>query len=96
MDNSKKPYNRTEIDSKDMLNRLSRIEGQVRGVRAMVEEERYCTDIVMQISAIQSALNSFNKVLLEKHIKSCVMEEIKMGNEESIEELCRLIFKMMK
>lgn len=73
MDNSKKPYNRTEIDSKDMLNRLSRIEGQVRGVRAMVEEERYCTDIVIQISAIQSALNSFNKVLLEKHIKSCVM-----------------------
>ena len=96
MDNSKKPYNRTEIDSKDMLNRLSRIEGQVRGVRAMVEEERYCTDIVMQISAIQSALNSFNKVLLEKHIKSCVMEDIKMGNEESTEELCQLIFKMMK
>ena len=96
MDNSKKPYNRTEIDSKDMLNRLSRIEGQVRGVRAMVEEERYCTDIVIQISAIQSALNSFNKVLLEKHIKSCVMEDIKIGNEESIEELCRLIFKMMK
>lgn len=80
----------------DLTNRLSRIEGQVRGVKKMVEEERYCVDILTQVSAIQSALNSFNKVLLTNHIKSCVTEDIKQGNEEAVDELCATLQKLMK
>ncbi len=80
----------------DLVNRLSRIEGQVRGVKKMVEDERYCIDILSQVSAIQSALNSFNKVLLTNHIKSCVTEEIKKDNEEAVDELCAALQKLMK
>ena len=76
--------------------RLSRIEGQVRGVRAMVEDDRYCVDIVTQVSAIQAALNGFNKELLARHIKTCVSEDIKEGNEQAVDELCELLKKLMK
>ncbi len=83
-------------EEKDLMNRLNRIEGQVRGIKAMVQEERYCTDILVQVSAIQSALNGFCKVLLSNHIKSCVVEDIKNGKEdEAIAELCETIKKMM-
>ena len=68
---------RDEKEYKDLIHRLSRIEGQVRGIREMVESDRYCVDILTQVSAIQSALNSFNKVLLSSHIKSCVVEDIR-------------------
>ena len=80
---SAKSKERSEKEYKDLLNRLSRIEGQVRGVKAMVERDAYCTDIITQVSAINSALNSFNKVLLANHIKTCVTQDIKSGKEET-------------
>ena len=81
---------------KDLVNRLNRIEGQVRGIRKMVEEERYCVDILTQVSAVQSALNSFNKKLLASHIHSCVVEDIQDGRVEAVDELCEIIQKLMK
>ena len=87
---------RQEAEDKDLLNRLNRIEGQIRGIRNMVQEERYCVDILTQVSAVQAALNSFNKVLLSNHIKTCVVEEIQSGNMEAVDELCVTIQKVMK
>lgn len=87
---------RGEKEYKDLINRLSRIEGQVRGVKNMIEEERYCVDILTQVSAIQSALNSFNKKLLASHIHSCVIEDIQNGRVEAVDELCETIQKLMK
>ena len=86
----------SEKEYKDLLNRLSRIEGQVRGVKAMVERDAYCTDIITQVSAINSALNSFNKVLLANHIKTCVTQDIKSGKEETVDELVTVLQKLMK
>lgn len=79
-----------------LIHRLNRIEGQVRGIKMMVEDERYCVDILTQVSAIQSALNAFNKELLANHIKTCVVDDIKSGNEEVVDELCKTIQKLMK
>jgi len=93
---SEKKKTRDEKEYKDLLNRLSRIEGQVRGVRKMVEEDSYCVDILMQVSAITAALNSFNKVLLGNHIRECVATQIRNGNDEVIEELTEVMKKMMK
>ena len=73
-----------------------KIEGQVRGVKKMLEEDRYCVDILTQVSAINSALNSFNKVLLAEHIKSCVVDDIRAGKEEAVDELCATLQKLMK
>lgn len=87
---------RSEKETKDLITRLSRIEGQVRGVKNMVEEERYCVDILNQVSAVQAALNSFSKELLASHIHTCVVEDIKQGNEEAVDELCETIKKLMK
>lgn len=87
---------RSEKEMKDLITRLNRIEGQVRGIRNMVEEERYCVDILTQVSAVQSALNSFNKMLLANHIHSCVVDDIREGNDEAVDELCELIKKLMK
>ena len=81
---------------KYLLNRLSRIEGQVRGVRGMVEKDAYCTDILIQVSAINAALNSFNKVLLAIHINTCVAEDLGTGKDEAIDELVKLLQKLMK
>lgn len=78
------------------MNRLNRAEGQVRGVKKMLEEEQYCVDILTQVSAIQAALNAFNKELLSSHIHSCVVEEIQKGNTEVVDELCESIKKLMK
>ena len=78
------------------MNRLNRVEGQVRGVKKMLEEEQYCLDILTQVSAIQAALNAFNKELLSSHIHSCVVEEIQKGNTEVVDELCESIKKLMK
>lgn len=87
---------RTPKEEKDLISRLNRIEGQIRGIKAMVQEERYCTDILVQVSAVQSALNGFSKLLLSSHIKTCVVEDIKNGREEqAIDELCETIKKMM-
>ena len=91
-----KKKERSSKEIKDMVHRLNRIEGQVRGVKAMVEDNRYCVDILTQVSAIQAALNGFNKELLARHIKTCVSEDIREGNEEAVDELCELLKKLMK
>ncbi len=87
---------RDEKEYKNLISRLNRIEGQVRGIKKMVEDQRYCVDILTQVSAVNSALNSFNKVLLAAHIKTCVVDDIKNGNEEVVEELCETLKKMMR
>lgn len=91
-----KKKHREEKEYRDLINRLKRIEGQVRGIGKMVEEERYCVDILTQVSAVQSALNSFNKQLLSNHIKSCVVQDIQDGKAEAVDELCATIQKLMK
>lgn len=87
---------RESNEKKLLLNRLSKIEGQVRGISKMVETDAYCTNILTQVSAIQAALNSFNKELLGNHIKTCVIEDIKNGNDEVIDDLVKTLQKLMK
>lgn len=91
-----KSKERSEKEYKDLINRLSRIEGQIRGIKKMVEKDAYCPDILVQVSAVNAALNSFNKVLLENHIKTCVTEDIKNGKEETVDELVTILQKLMK
>ena len=93
---SGKTKERSEKEYKDLMNRLSRIEGQVRGIKGMLERDAYCVDILMQVSAITSALNSFNKVLLGNHIKTCVADDIRMGNDAAVDELVATLQKLMK
>jgi DNA-binding FrmR family transcriptional regulator len=78
------------------MNRLKRIEGQIRGIEGMLEKDAYCPDILIQVSAVNSALNSFNKELLAQHIRSCVIEDVRNGQEETIDELVGVIQKIMK
>ena len=91
-----KTKERSEKEYRDLLNRLSRIEGQVRGIKRMVENDSYCTDILIQVSAVNAALNSFNKELLANHIRTCVAEDIRAGKEETIDELVQTLQKLMK
>ena len=93
---SGKTKEREDKEFKDLMNRLKRIEGQVRGVENMLENDAYCTDILVQVSAITSALNSFNKVLLANHMKTCVADNIREGNDEVIDELVCTLQKLMK
>lgn len=87
---------RTPEEQKALLNRLKRIEGQIRGLEKMVEESAYCPDILVQASAANSALNSFSKELLASHLRTCVVNDIQEGNEEVIDELVETLKKMMK
>lgn len=87
---------RTEDEYKKLINRLNRIEGQVRGIRNMIERNAYCTDVLMQVSAVNAALNAFNKELLSSHIKTCVAEDIRNGKDETIDELVLTLQKLMK
>lgn len=87
---------RTEDEKKDLITRLRKAEGQIRGIEKMVEEDSYCPDILIQVSAVTSALNSFNKQLLAAHIRSCVAEDIKEGNDETIDELVGVLQKLMR
>lgn len=87
---------RSKKEYKDLVNRLNRIEGQIRGIRAMVEKEAYCPDILVQVAAANAALNSFNKVLLANHIRTCVADDIRDGNDETIDELVKTLQKLMK
>ena len=87
---------RSDKEYRDLVNRLSRIEGQVRGIRKMVENNAYCTDILIQVSAVNAALNSFNKVLLANHIRTCVADDIRAGKEETIDELVATLQKLMR
>ena len=87
---------RSDAEKKKLMNRLSRIEGQVRGLKGMVENDAYCPEILTQAAAANAALNAFSRELLEAHIRGCVTEDIKEGNDEIIEELVKLLQKMMK
>ena len=87
---------RSEKEFKSLMNRLKRIEGQVRGVENMLENDAYCPDILIQVSAINSALNSFNKELLASHMKSCVVDDIRSGKDEVVDELVVTLQKIMK
>ena len=91
-----KSKHREGKEYKDLITRLNKIEGQVRGIKKMIEDDRYCIDIINQVSAVSAALNSFNKVLLSEHIKSCVVEDVKNGNDQMIDELCKTLHKLMR
>lgn len=91
-----KKKERSEEEYKKLMNRLNRIEGQIRGIKGMVEKNAYCTDILIQVSAINAALNAFNKELLANHIRTCVAEDIRAGKNETIEELVTTMQKLMK
>lgn len=96
LNNNKKKTIRADEQKKALLNRLKRIEGQIRGIQSMVENDAYCNDILQQSSAVNSALNSFNKELLSKHIHCCVARDIRNGNDEVIDELLKTLYKLMK
>lgn len=87
---------RTPAEQKKLLTRLKTIEGQIRGIQKMVESDAYCPDILMQVSAVSNALNSFNKVLLASHIRGCVSNDIREGNDGKVDELCTMLQKLMK
>lgn len=91
-----KTKERSEKEYKDLIHRLNRIEGQVRGIKGMVERDVYCTDILVQVAAVNAALNSFNRVLLANHIKTCVISDIREGKEETVDELVQTLQKLMK
>lgn len=91
-----KTKERSEKEYKDLVNRLSRIEGQIRGIKGMVEKDAYCTDILTQVAAANSALNSFGRVLLESHIRTCVTDDIRAGKDETVEELLKILQKFMR
>ena len=87
---------RSPEEYKALLNRLSRIEGQVRGIRGMLEKDAYCVDILVQVAAANSALNSFSKELLAQHISTCVADDLRAGSEAKLDELMNLLPKLMK
>ncbi|MCI8939328.1 MAG: metal-sensing transcriptional repressor [Dorea sp.] len=91
-----KTTERSEEQRKRLLNRLRRIEGQVRGLQAMIEHDAYCNDILIQSSAVNAAMNSFNKELLSNHIHSCVARDIREGKDEVVDELVATIQKLMR
>ncbi|MCR5203100.1 MAG: metal-sensing transcriptional repressor [Lachnospiraceae bacterium] len=93
---SQKTKKRSPEEQKKLINRLKRIEGQVRGIITMIEEDTYCTDVLTQSAAVTSAMNSFNKELLASHIKTCVVDGIKKDDSEVIDELVTTIQRLMK
>ena len=93
---SERHKERSPEEYKDLLNRLSRIEGQVRGLQRMLDEDAYCPDILVQASAVNSALNSFCRTLLTRHLRTCVTEDILAGREDTMDELMETLKKLMK
>ncbi len=91
-----KTKTRTDKEVKDLITRLNRIEGQIRGIKGMVERDAYCTDILTQVSAANAALNSFTKTLLANHIKTCVAQDIRAGKDETIDELVTTLQRLMR
>lgn len=91
-----KTTERTDAERKKLINRLSRIEGQIRGIRGMVERNAYCPDILTQCAAASAALNAFNRDLIGNHIKGCVVRDLKDGDDEVIDELVSTLQKLMK
>ena len=96
MGNSNRLKHREEEDASALIRRLNRIEGQIRGIRGMVEKDAYCTDILTQVSAVQAALNAFSKELLNEHIRTCVVNDIREGNDDVIDDLLKILQKLMK
>ncbi len=92
----RKTKERSEDEYKHLIHRLSRIEGQIRGIKGMVEKSAYCTDILIQVSAVNAALNAFSRELLANHIRTCVARDIREGKEETIDELVSTLQKLMK
>ena len=92
----KKTKERTPEEYKSLIHRLNRIEGQIRGIRGMVERSAYCPDILIQSAAVTAAMNAFNRELLSNHIRTCVVKDIQAGNEEVIDELVTTLQKLMK
>ena len=92
----KKTKERTPEEYKSLIHRLNRIEGQIRGIRGMVEKSAYCTDILAQVAAANAALNAFSKELLAQHIRTCVVQDIRDGKDETIDELLATLQKLMK
>ena len=92
---SGKTKERSEMEQKDLINRLSRIEGQIRGIKGMVEKDAYCIDIITQVAAANAALNSFNRELLIRHMKTCVAEDIREGKNEKMDELVSIFQRLM-
>lgn len=93
---AKRKKKRGEAEYAALMNRLKRIEGQVRGVEKMLENEAWCPDIMVQIAAINAALHGFNKQLLAEHIRSCVLEDIKAGHDEAVDQLVETLRRVMK
>ncbi len=92
----RKKKERSPEEYKRLINRLNRIAGQVNGIRRMVENDAYCTDILVQAAAVSAALNAFNRELLSSHIRSCVAENVRAGNDEVIDELLDTLKRLMK
>ena len=91
-----KPTARSEEEKKKLINRLKRIEGQIRGIIGMMENDAYCNDILIQSAAVNAAVNAFNKELLASHIRTCVARDIREGKDETIDELVTTLQKLMK
>ena len=91
-----KTTERSEDERKKLIHRLNRIEGQIRGIRGMIERDAYCADILTQSAAVSAAINAFNKDLLARHIHSCVARDIRAGDEDAVDELAALVQKLMK
>ena len=91
-----KTKERSPEEYKSMVNRLNRIEGQIRGIRGMLDKNAYCPDILAQVAAANAALNAFSKELLSNHIRSCVVNDVRAGNDEVIDELLVTLQKLMK
>ena len=87
---------RTDEQKKKLINRLSRLEGQIRGIKGMIEEDAYCTDILVQSAAAGAAVNAFNRELLANHIRGCVVHDIRQGDDEVIDDLMDTLYKLMK
>ena len=87
---------RAQEEKKKLLNRLRRIEGQVRGLQAMVEADAYCNDVLTQSAAVNAAINAFNRELLAEHLRTCVTRDLKIGHEEIVDELAATLQKLMK
>ena len=87
---------RSEEEKKNLINRLKRIEGQIRGIIGMMENDAYCNDILIQSAAVNAAVNAFNKELLASHIRTCVARDIREGKDETIDELVATLQKLMK
>lgn len=92
----KKKKHREGEEFRSLQNRLRRIEGQVRGLQKMLAEDAYCTDILTQVTAVQAALNAFSKELLGSHIRTCVVNDVRAGDDEVIDDLVRMIHRLMK